>query len=50
MMDYTILTIEIQRPYTLRETQLMHIEDAIAEILHCDEEEVKVTDQDIVNW
>lgn len=49
-MQYTILTIEIQRPYTLRETQLMHIEDAIAEILHCDEEEVKVTDQEKWGW
>lgn len=49
-MQYTILTIEIQRPYHLRETQLMHIEDAIAEILGCDEEEVKVADQETMEW
>lgn len=49
-MQYTILTIEIQRPYNLRETQLMHIEDVIAEVLHCDEEEVKVTEQEIMEW
>lgn len=50
MMDYTILTIEVKGAYTLTHDECMRIEDAIANILKKDEENVELASQDIVDW